>query len=39
VTAGSDHSVLLFDVASGELLRVFTGHAKAVVALALNDQG
>jgi len=37
VTACSDHSVRLFDVASGELIRHFSGHAKAVVAVALND--
>ena len=37
VTASSDTSARLWSVETGEMLRHFTGHTKAVVAVALND--
>lgn len=37
VTASSDHSAKLWDLASGEAIRNYAGHQKAVVCLALHD--
>eukprot|EP00824_Muranothrix_gubernata_P017398 TRINITY_DN35669_c0_g1_i1.p1 TRINITY_DN35669_c0_g1~~TRINITY_DN35669_c0_g1_i1.p1 ORF type:complete len:308 (-),score=62.25 TRINITY_DN35669_c0_g1_i1:10-933(-) len=37
VTASSDHTARLWDLSTGESIRVYTGHHKAVVAVALND--
>ena len=37
VTASSDCSARLWDLASGEAIRVYSGHHKAVVCCALND--
>lgn len=37
VTASSDMSARLWEVASGTAVRTYTGHAKAVTAVALND--
>ena len=37
VTASSDMSARLWEVASGSAVRTYTGHAKAVTAVALND--
>ena len=38
VTASSDQTARLWDVASGETIRHYTGHHKAVIALALHDR-
>ena len=42
VTASSDQTALetarLWDVASGETIRHYTGHHKAVTAVALHDR-
>ena len=37
VTASSDCSARLWDLASGEAIRVYSGHHKSVVCCALND--
>ena len=37
VSASSDHTARLWDVESGELVRSYVGHEKALTALALND--
>ena len=37
VTASSDASAKLWDLNTGECIRDYTGHSKAVVAVALND--
>ena len=37
VTGSSDQSARLWDLSSGDMLRHFTGHHKAVTAVALND--
>ena len=37
VTASSDGSARLWDCSSGEAIRVYNGHHKAVVCCALND--
>jgi WD40 repeat protein len=37
VTASSDHSCRLWHIESGNTVRHYTGHHKAVVCLALND--
>ena len=37
VTASSDHSLRLWDLESGETIRQYTGHSKAVVCVALNE--
>lgn len=37
VTASSDHTAKLWDLASGEAIRNYAGHQKAVVCLALHD--
>uniref|UniRef100_A0A7S0E798 Protein LST8 homolog n=1 Tax=Phaeocystis antarctica TaxID=33657 RepID=A0A7S0E798_9EUKA len=38
VTASSDQTARLWDVASGETIRHYTGHHKAVIAVALHDR-
>jgi target of rapamycin complex subunit LST8 len=38
VTASSDQTARLWDVAHGETIRQYTGHLKAVVCVALQDQ-
>lgn len=37
VTASSDHSARLWDIKTGEVIRHYNGHHKAIVAVALND--
>lgn len=37
VTASSDHVARLWELSSGETVRQYNGHVKAVVACALND--
>lgn len=37
VTASSDHMARLWDLSSGETIRTYTGHSKALVCCALND--
>jgi len=37
VTASSDQTARLWDVATGRDIRVYTGHSKAVTCCALND--
>lgn len=37
VSASSDHSARLWDVASGQTVRQYAGHSKPCVAVALND--
>ena len=37
VTASSDSTERLWDLSSGEAIRIYTGHHKAVVCCALND--
>mmetsp|Transcript_3055 Transcript_3055/g.3865 ORF Transcript_3055/g.3865 Transcript_3055/m.3865 type:complete len:315 (-) Transcript_3055:888-1832(-) len=37
VSASSDGSARLWDLSSGEMIRHYTGHQKAIVAVALND--
>jgi G protein beta subunit-like protein len=37
VTASSDASARLWDCASGEAIRIYSGHHKAAVCCALND--
>jgi G protein beta subunit-like protein len=37
LTASSDNNARLFERATGEVVSVFTGHAKAVTSIALND--
>ncbi|KAJ3318325.1 TOR complex subunit lst8 [Boothiomyces sp. JEL0866] len=37
VTGSSDHSSRLWDLSSGETIRHYNGHSKAVVAVALHD--
>ena len=37
VTASSDHTALLWDLASGEVIRHYTGHSLALTSVALND--
>lgn len=37
VTASSDASAKLWDLSSGEAIRTYSGHHKAVVCCALND--
>lgn len=37
VTASSDHVARLWEVASGETMRQYVGHNRAVVCVALND--
>ncbi|KAE8234826.1 hypothetical protein CF326_g126 [Tilletia indica] len=38
VSASSDHAGRLWDINTGETVRTYTGHDKAIVAVALNDQ-
>ncbi|KAK0548734.1 TOR complex subunit lst8 [Tilletia horrida] len=38
VSASSDHVGRLWDISTGETVRTYTGHDKAIVAVALNDQ-
>ena len=38
VTASSDQTARLWDVASGETIRHYTGHHKAVICVALHDR-
>ena len=38
VTASSDQTARLWDVAQGETIRHYTGHHKAVTAVALHDR-
>jgi G protein beta subunit-like protein len=37
VTASSDCTARLWDLATGDAIRVYSGHHKAVTACALND--
>ncbi len=37
VTASSDHMARLWDLSTGETIRTYTGHGKALVCCALND--
>jgi G protein beta subunit-like protein len=37
VTASSDHVARLWELSSGETVRQYNGHVKAVVCCALND--
>jgi G protein beta subunit-like protein len=37
VTAGSDCNARLWDLGTGESIRLYSGHHKAVVTCALND--
>ena len=37
VTGSSDKHVLLWDLSRGEVVRSYTGHTKAVTAIAIND--
>lgn len=37
VTASSDGTARLWDVSSGETVRTYTGHQKAVTTIAMND--
>lgn len=37
VTAASDGTARLWDVSSGETICIYSGHAKALTAVALND--
>ena len=37
VTASSDGTARLWDVTSGEMVRTYAGHQKAVTAIAMND--
>lgn len=37
VTASSDHVARLWELSSGETVRQYNGHVKALVACALND--
>ncbi|CAD6887906.1 unnamed protein product [Tilletia controversa] len=38
VSASSDHAGRLWDINTGETVRTYNGHDKAIVAVALNDQ-
>ena len=38
VTASSDQTARLWDVAQGETIRHYTGHHKAVICVALHDR-
>ena len=38
VTASSDQTARLWDVAQGETIRHYTGHHKAVITVALHDR-
>ncbi|KAK0536294.1 TOR complex subunit lst8 [Tilletia horrida] len=38
VSASSDHVGRLWDISTGETVRTYTGHDKAIVTVALNDQ-
>lgn len=37
--ASSDNTARLWDLEEGESVKVYSGHAKAVTAVALNDFG
>lgn len=37
VTACSDHNVRLWELASGQIIRQYSGHHKGVISVALND--
>ena len=39
VSGSSDHTLKLWDVASGELIRTFEGHASGVSSVAFSPDG
>ena len=37
LTGSSDNTARLWDVAAGEVICIYSGHAKAITAVAMND--
>lgn len=37
LTGASDNTARLWDTAAGEMISIYTGHTKAITAVAIND--